>query len=383
MDILGDAGAERYAKAVEIVAKDPNSDGVLVILTPQAMTEPTATAKQLKPFAKLLENRSLRVGWAAIRCVPARRSSTAPASRPSPIPTPRRARSTTCGATATTSASTKHLPSALTPTSMSRSARMSRRSSERRAKGGGPFLTEIESKEILAARHSCRRDTAHRAKKKQSRWPGTLAARRAQGLLRDDHAQDDVGGVKLNLRGAAAVRRAYREIERAVSKHNGHEDFLGVTVEPMISLEGCELILGSSLDPQFGPVLLFGAGGQLVEVFNDRALGLPPLNATLARRLMEQTRIFAALKGVRGRSPVDLAALDQLLVRFSQLVAEQRWIKEIDINPLVASASGLIALDARMVLHSAEVSENELPPLRSVRIRRNTSRAASSVTARR
>ena len=126
---------------------------------------------------------------------------------------------------------------------------------------------------------------------------------------------------------------------------------------------GCELILGSSLDPQFGPVLLFGAGGQLVEVFKDRALALPPLNATLARRLMEQTRIFAALKGVRGRSPVDLAALDQLLVRFSQLVAEQRWIKEIDINPLVASPSGVIALDARMVLHSAEVSENELPPL--------------------
>ena len=131
----------------------------------------------------------------------------------------------------------------------------------------------------------------------------------------------------------------------------------------MISFDGCELILGSSLDPQFGPVLLFGAGGQLVEVFNDRALALPPLNATLARRLMEQTRIFAALKGVRGRKSVDLAALDQLLVRFSQLVAEQRWIKEIDINPLVASPSGVIALDARMVLHSAEVSESELPAL--------------------
>jgi acetyltransferase len=158
----------------------------------------------------------------------------------------------------------------------------------------------------------------------------------------------DVGGVKLNLRGAAAVRRAYRQIEQAVREHNGHEDFLGVTVEPMISFDGCELILGCSLDPQFGPVLLFGAGGQLVEILNDRALALPPLNATLARRLMEQTRIFAALKGVRGRKSVDLAALDQLLVRFSQLVVEQRGIKEIDINPLVASPSGVIVLDARM-----------------------------------
>ena len=105
----------------------------------------------------------------------------------------------------------------------------------------------------------------------------------------------------------------------------------------MAKLDGYELILGSSIDPQFGPVLLFGLGGQLVEVFKDRALGLPPLNTTLARRMMEQTQIYKALKGVRGRKPVDLAALEQLLVRFSQLVAEQRWIKELDINPLLAS----------------------------------------------
>ena len=110
-----------------------------------------------------------------------------------------------------------------------------------------------------------------------------------------------------------------------------------MTVQPMVKRDGYELIVGSSLDPQFGPVLLFGTGGQLVEVFQDRALALPPLNTTLARRMMEQTRIFTALKGVRGREPVDLAALEQLLVRFSQLVVEQPWIKEIDINPLLAS----------------------------------------------
>src|SRR5438270_7058015 len=98
----------------------------------------------------------------------------------------------------------------------------------------------------------------------------------------------------------------------------------------MIKLaEGYELILGSSIDPQFGPVLLFGSGGQLVEVFKDRALGLPPLNATLARRMMEQTKIFTALKGVRGRKPVDISALEQLMVRFSRLIADHRWIKEL------------------------------------------------------
>src|SRR5919107_5426024 len=109
-----------------------------------------------------------------------------------------------------------------------------------------------------------------------------------------------------------------------------------------------ELIIGSSLDAQFGPVLLFGTGGQLVEVFQDRSLALPPLNATLARRMMEQTKIYKALKGVRGRAPVDVAALEQLLVRFSRLVVEQRWIKEIDINPLLVSPQGLVALDARV-----------------------------------
>jgi acetyltransferase len=131
----------------------------------------------------------------------------------------------------------------------------------------------------------------------------------------------------------------------------------------MISLDGYELILGSSVDAQFGPVLLFGTGGQLVEVFKDRALALPPLNGTLARRLMEQTRIYAALKGVRGRKPLDLAALEQLLVRFSQLVAEQRWIKEIDINPLLASATRLVALDARIVVHGPDLTETHLPRL--------------------
>ena len=117
----------------------------------------------------------------------------------------------------------------------------------------------------------------------------------------------DVGGVQLNLRTASAVRRAWRTIEASVAKKAGAEHFLGVTVQPMIKLEGYELIIGSSVDPQFGPVLLFGAGGQLVEVFKDRALGLPPLNATLARRMMERTKIFTALKGVRGRKAADIA----------------------------------------------------------------------------
>ena len=117
------------------------------------------------------------------------------------------------------------------------------------------------------------------------------------------------------------------------------------------------------MDAQFGPVLLFGMGGQLVEVFRDRALGLPPLNTTLARRMIERTRIATALRGVRGRAPVDMDALEQLLVRFSLLVVEQRAIEEIDINPLLASAERLLALDARVVLHDPALTEQDLPRL--------------------
>jgi acetyltransferase len=131
----------------------------------------------------------------------------------------------------------------------------------------------------------------------------------------------------------------------------------------MINYTGYELIVGSSTDPQFGPVLLFGSGGQLVELFRDRALGLPPLTTTLARRMIERTKISGALGGIRGRRPIDTAALEELLVRFSLLVAEQRRIAEIDINPLLASPERLIALDARIVLHPPDTDDADLPRL--------------------
>jgi acetyltransferase len=173
----------------------------------------------------------------------------------------------------------------------------------------------------------------------------------------------DVGGVQLNLRDADAVRSAYRQIESSVREKAGAEHFLGVTVQPMVKLDGYEVIVGSSVDPQFGPVVLFGAGGQLVEVFKDRALALPPLNTTLARRMMEQTKVFEALSGVRGRKTVDLAGLEELLVRFSQLLVEQPWIGEIDINPLLASPERLLALDARVVVYGPEIKRDMLPRL--------------------
>ena len=120
----------------------------------------------------------------------------------------------------------------------------------------------------------------------------------------------DVGGVQLNLPDAAAVKTAFHAIKQSVTEKAGAEHFHGVTVQPMVKLDGYELIVGSSLDSQFGPVLLFGTGGQLVEVFKDRALALPPLNSTLARRMMEQTKIFKALR--------ECAAVSRLICKLSR-----------------------------------------------------------------
>jgi acetyltransferase len=228
---------------------------------------------------------------------------------------------------------------------------------------GRTLLTELESKELLSAYGipvvptlpAYTEDEAL-ACADQIGYPVVLKL-----LSETITHKTDVGGVQLNLRDWDAVRQAYHAIESGVREKAGPGNFLGVTVQPMIKLDGYELIVGSSIDPQFGPVLLFGSGGQLVEVFKDRALALPPLNTTLARRLMEQTRVFVALQGVRGRKAVDIGALEQLLVCFSQLVAEQRWIKEIDINPLLASPDRLLALDARVVVHGPDTAEDQLP----------------------
>ena len=366
VDLLGDAGAERYAKALEIISKDPNNDGVLVILTPQAMTEPTATAEQLKRFAKF-NGKPILASWMGGDQVRVGEEILNNAGIPTfPYPDTAMRAFAYMWRYADNLRSLYETP-AVGADSDNQFAKRSQVAKIIRTarRGKRTLLTEVQSKEILAAYGISVVET-HIAFSEEEAVK--LAESIGSSVVLKVYSatithKTDVGGVKLNLRGAGAVRRAYRQIQLAVTKHNRGEDFLGVTVEPMIAFDGCELILGSRLDPQFGPVLLFGAGGPLVEVLKDRALALPPLNATLARRVIEQTRIFAALKGVRGRGPADLAALDQLLVRFSQLVAEQRWIKEIDINPLVASASGLIALDARMVLHSAEAREDELPRL--------------------
>jgi acetyltransferase len=365
VDIIGDAPPERYAAALEIAGKDASSDGMLVILTPQAMTDPTKTAEMLAPLAHTT-GKPVLASWMGGRDVEEGANLLREAGIPTfPYPDTAAAMFNYLWRYDESLRALYETP-ALTDDPESQSTRIVASDIIEKARGEGrSLLTEFESKQVLSAygipitetRICCSADEA-------------VAAAQAIGypVVAKLHSETithktDVGGVQLNLTDAAAVRDAYKTIERNVLEKKGPGHFDGVTIQPMINFSGYELIIGSSIDPQFGPVLLFGMGGQLVELFKDRALALPPLTTTLARRMIEQTRIYGAFKGVRGRAPIDQAAVEQLLVRFGQLVAEQPWIKEIDINPLLASPERLIALDARVVLHDPPVKESDLPRL--------------------
>ncbi len=361
VDILGDATPERYAKALELVADDPASDGLLVILTPQAMTEATATAELLRPYARL-RDKPILASWMGGDSVEAGERILNEAGIPTfGYPDTAARMFTYMWRYSDNLRSLYETPVAGDDRAIRRDEAAALIAQVRAS--GRTLMTEYESKQLLAAYGIPTVPTYIAADEEQA-----VAHAEAIGypVVVKLHSETithktDVGGVHLNLCDAHAVRDACRLIKASVLARGKESDFLGVTVQPMIKRDGYELIVGSTTDSQLGPVLLFGTGGQLVEVFQDRALGLPPLNSTLARRMMEQTKIYTALKGVRGRKPVPLDELEQLMVRFSYLVAEQRWIKEIDINPLLASERALIALDARVVLHPAHVSEAELP----------------------
>ncbi len=366
IDVLGDASADIYAKTLEIAGTDPNSDGLLVILTPQAMTDATQTAEKLKAFGKI-EGKPVLASWMGGVDVAAGEEILNRANIPTfPYPDTAARVFTSMWRYTDNLRSLYETPSNSgeveeTATAQVKAAALI----ESIRKTGRTILTEFESKELLAAYGIPTVITKIATTEEEaSKWAEEIGYPAVLKLFSETIThKTDVGGVVLNLKDAAAVKKAFTDIKTSVTQKVGAQHFQGVTVQKMIKLEGYEIILGSSIDPQFGPVLLFGLGGQLVEVFKDKALGLPPLNTTLARRMIEQTKIYTALKGVRGRKSVDMAALEKLMVRFSQVVAEQPWIKEIDINPLLASPEQIIALDARVILHEPTVTADKLPKL--------------------
>lgn len=363
VDVLGDACPDRFAECVGLVADAPECDGLLVILTPQAMTDPAETARKIANRVAGCE-KPILASWMGAAQVAAGIDLLNHAG----VPTFDYPDSATRAFQYMWQYS--HAVQALYET-----PGMSGREESDKARGqitallahvlsaGRTLLTEPESKQLLVTYGIPTVETqiatsadAAIDRARQIGYPVVLKL-----LSTTITHKTDVGGVKLNLQSDDEVTAAFAAISESVERSAGAGNFSGVTVQQMIHVEGYELIIGSKADPQFGPVILFGLGGELVEVFQDRALGLPPLNSTLARRMMERTKIYRALQGIRGRGPVDLAALEQLLVRFAELVIEQPRIREIDINPLLASPQGLLALDARVVLHPASLVNDELP----------------------
>lgn len=355
IDILGDAEPARFAEALKTTLADPDSDGCLVVLTPQAMTDPTATAQAVvETWQASGSTQPILASWMGGAEVDAGETMLNRAGIPTYRYPDQAARLfgllwqhsyALKGLYETPALSRNHGIDHATVASILQTARAEERH----------ILTETDSKAVLAAYGIPVVETKIAATVEEA-----IAAADRIGypvvLKLYSHTlthKTDVGGVQLNLDSDHAVRRAFERIATSVAEKAGAEHFQGVTVQPMIRVDGYELILGSSQDPQFGPVLVFGSGGQLVEVLQDSAIALPPLNSTLARRQMEQTLIYKALQGVRGRQAVELDQLEQVLVRFSQLVAEQPEIESIDINPLLASPTGLLALDARVILRDS------------------------------
>ena len=364
VDVLADADAEGFVKAVGIASKDAASDGLLAIIAPQGLANPTHVAERMKSLAHT-SSKPLLASWMGGDGVAEGTAILNAAGIPTFSYPDTAARAFTYMWRYTYNLRGLYdTPALVEGSDAAADARSKVSETVLRVRAhGGTMLNEFEAKKLLALYGIPVVETRMAENEEQAvacaaeiGYPVVLK------LLSSTIAhKTDVDGVRLRLQTAEQVRSAYRAIQTAVVEKRGAEHFGGVTVQPMVQRDGYELILGSTVDAQFGPVILFGSGGVMVEVYRDRALALPPLNTTLAHRMMEQTKIYSALLGVRGRKPVNMTALEGLLVRFSQLVMEQPWIKEIDINPLLATSEQLIALDARVVVHDSAVQEEQLP----------------------
>ncbi|MCI5051811.1 MAG: GNAT family N-acetyltransferase [Simkaniaceae bacterium] len=382
VDILGDAGPETYAKSIEIVSKDVNTDGILVILTPQDMTDPTKTAQAIAPYATL--GKPILASWMGGKVIDEGFDILMQAGIPC-FEYPDQA-AEIFAMMYRHNQELKALYETPAIAHCQSEPKLVDQIIDKARAEGRTLLTELESKEVLSAYEIPIVQTVFAETKEAA----TAAAdKMGYPVVCKLHSETithktDVGGVKLNLKSKEEVAAAFDQIQKSVTELKGAEHFGGVTVQQMVSLEGYELILGSSCDPQFGPVILFGTGGQLVEIYKDRALALPPLNATLAHQLISQTKIFEALKGTRGRDPIDIKQLETIVMNFSELVSNHKWIAECDINPILASPGQLIALDGRIVLHEieSEIPKSAIRPYPSQYVTEHTLKDGTKITLR-
>lgn len=352
VDVLGDARSKRLAKAVEIVLQDAGADAVLVIVTPQAMTNPTVMAQALAQLRDL-SAKPILAAWLGGSSMLAGRRLLADAGIAS-YRTPEQA----VRAFMTLVAYSRNLASLYeTPIDMPLNFAPDRQKLhavfKKLAGSQKRVLTENDSKSLLEAYgiptampQTAASAEAAAALAEKIGFPVVLKV-----LSPDITHKSDVGGVALDLGSEAMVRRAFAEIMARARQIMPAARLEGVTVQPMVrDPHGVEMILGIKKDPVFGTVVMAGMGGTNAELFADRNLGFPPLNERLARRMLESLKIWPLLNGYRGRPPVCIDRLLEMMIRLSYFAADYPEIAELDINPLLVTPTQVLALDARLVI---------------------------------
>ena len=350
VDIIGDADAARYGAALDMLFSDPGIDAVLVLNCPTAVADGLAVAEAaLAAYRR--SGRCMLTSWVGEATALRARALFDAAG----VPTYETPEDAVRGFMHLVRWRRSRIQLTETPPSIPDSFQPDQAAARRTIAEvlgqGRTLLTGPESRAVIAAYG------IPVLAQRQARDPaaaGAAAVELGGPVALKIHSPDithksDLGGVALGLVGAAGVGAAAERMIARIKAAKPAARIEGFTVEPMAEMEGgIELILGVSEDFQFGPVMLFGQGGIAVEQFADRALALPPLNLTLAREMMEQTRVYRLLRGYRDRPPVDLDAVALSLVKLSQLVCEIPEVVEIDINPLLAGPAGVLALDARI-----------------------------------
>jgi acetyltransferase len=352
VDILGDADAERYRTAVAACLRDPGIDAVLVMLTPQAMTDASAAAEAVVELARDSRKPVLTCWMGAAQVSEAHRLF---ASEHIPhFDTPE------ASVEALSYLASYYRNQQLllqTPGPLGRRSEPdvegARLIVEEALAQGRDQLSMLETHAVL---HAFEIPVVQTLEAGDANQAMILAENLGFPLAMKINSPDishksDVAGVRLNIVSAAAVRNSFREMVATARTKRPDANILGVTLEPMYSRpHGRELMIGVIRDPVFGPAISIGAGGTMVEVIDDHFVTLPPLNRYIAQRVIARTRVSRLLGAFRDKPPVDMTALENVLLRVSEMVCELPHIAELDINPLIVDDQGALVVDARMAV---------------------------------
>ena len=365
VDIIGDAEPKRYRAALDALLPNLKADALLVINCPTAVASSSEAAEAVIEAIARAPNRErlppILTNWLGEDAAAGGRRKFREASIPT-YDSPTDAVKGFLYLWQHTQAQEALMRTPPRETERTHVAEEAARTIMRTAAAAGrSMLTEPEAKAVLSAYGipTVATRVAASPQEVEAIAEGLLQQAPALAvkiLSKDISHKSDVGGVRLGLRSAQEAVHAAEHMQRRVHEFKPEARIEGFTVQPMVMRPNAhELLMGVYQDRLFGPMILFGAGGTATEIIHDTAVALPPLDAELARDLMEQTRIYKLLEGYRDRPPADLAAIAETLRRLSQLVVDCPAVKELDINPLLADETGVIALDARLRIEPSEV----------------------------